>query len=325
MAAHCENGVTAGLLRFNGVQLSEPMVFGIGSGLFFSYLPFLKVNYAPGFSFRTLPGWVFKRVAKRLNFKIESKTYKDPAIAMQELDKMLEKGVPVGLQVGVYNLTYFPDVYRFHFNAHNIVVFGKENGLYHISDPVMENVVTLSEEELIKVRFAKGAMQPKGRMYFPVSFNTDFDLKTAIINGIKRTAGDMVKVPIPLFGVRGIKTVSKKIRKWPEELGNKKASLYLAQIIRMQEEIGTGGAGFRFIYAAFLQEAAKVLEKPEFRDMSLELTAIGDRWREWALIASRNCKDRAKPEESYDQLADIMLELHHREKTFFTKLLKIVS
>lgn len=46
--AHCENGVASNLLLNRGLKLSEPMIFGIGSGLFFVYLPFLKVNFAPG-------------------------------------------------------------------------------------------------------------------------------------------------------------------------------------------------------------------------------------------------------------------------------------
>ena len=50
------------------------------------------------------------------------------------------------------------------------------------------------------------------------------------------------------------------MKRWPKKLGDKKASLYLGQVVRMLEEIGTGGAGFRFIYAAFLQESAKILE-----------------------------------------------------------------
>ena len=43
-----------------------------------------------------------------------------------------------------------------------------------------------------------------------------------------------------------------KIKKWCDKLGLKEAGLYLAQLVRMQEEIGTGGGGFRYIYAAFL-------------------------------------------------------------------------
>ncbi|HBK71973.1 MAG TPA: peptidase, partial [Flavobacteriaceae bacterium] len=44
-SAHCENGVVSNLLKHKGHDISEPMVFGIGSGLFFVYIPFLKVNH----------------------------------------------------------------------------------------------------------------------------------------------------------------------------------------------------------------------------------------------------------------------------------------
>lgn len=41
-SAHCENGVISNLLRFHGLEFDEPMIFGIGSGLFF--LTFLLLN-----------------------------------------------------------------------------------------------------------------------------------------------------------------------------------------------------------------------------------------------------------------------------------------
>ncbi len=324
-SAHCENGVTANLLKYHGIELSESMVFGIGSGLFFSYLPFVKINNAPGYSYRILPGWIFARVAKRLGFKIERKKYSDENKAMSELDSMLDLGKPVGMQVGVYHLTYFPEPYRFHFNAHNIIVLGKENSEYLISDPVMETTTRLTEKDLIKVRFAKGVFAPKGHIYYPVNIPKSYNLPKAIIQGINRTASDMLNVPVPLFGIKGIKTVSKSIRKMPEKIGVKKASLYLAQIVRMQEEIGTGGAGFRFIFAAFLQQSAKITGKDAFLELSAEMTAIGDRWREFAVMASRNCKNRAKPEESYDSIADIVWEIAGREEAFFKKLLKAIK
>ncbi|MEO5593048.1 MAG: BtrH N-terminal domain-containing protein, partial [Chitinophagaceae bacterium] len=47
-AAHCENGVTTNLLKTIGIRnMTEPMVFGIGSGLFFIYIPLLKINNGP--------------------------------------------------------------------------------------------------------------------------------------------------------------------------------------------------------------------------------------------------------------------------------------
>ena len=82
--------------------------------------------------------------------------------------------------------------------------------------------------------------------------------------------------PMPIVGVSGIKMVSRQIRKWPSKHGVKKANHYLAQMVRMQEEIGTGGGGFRFIYAAFLQEASEILNNEELKELSKEMTKIGD-------------------------------------------------
>ena len=42
-AGHCESGTVATLLRSSGLDLSEPMVFGIGGGLFFFYMPLVKM------------------------------------------------------------------------------------------------------------------------------------------------------------------------------------------------------------------------------------------------------------------------------------------
>jgi hypothetical protein len=107
-AAHCENGVTSNLLKHYGVDISEAMAFGIGSGIFFVYLPFLKLNGLPVTSYRPLPGLIFKRTAAHLGIKIHRKKFRDKEESMKALDEALDAGIPVGLQVGVFHLTYFP-------------------------------------------------------------------------------------------------------------------------------------------------------------------------------------------------------------------------
>ena len=322
-AAHCENGVTSGLLRFYNINLDEAMVFGIGSGLFFSYMPFMKLNELPVISFRPWPGKIFNRINRRLGIRIQRRKFKDPKESMDYLDKNLEKGIPTGCLVGVFHLSYFPKAYRFHFNAHNLVVVGREDGHYLISDPVMPGIEKLSYDDFIKVRFAKGFPPPKGTMYYISEVPSSFDLKKAIVSGIKQTCQDMLHIPVPLFGVKGIRTLSRKMRKWPKTLGPKKASLYLGQVVRMLEEIGTGGAGFRFIYAAFLQQAAQELNQPLLNDLSKEMTLAGDRWREFAIIAGRIFKDRAGQDESYNAAADILMDVADREERIFQQLSKI--
>ena len=323
-SAHCENGVASNLMRHNGFEVSEPMVFGIGSGLLFSYLPFIKVNHAPVFTYRVMPGLIINRFAKRVGVKIKREKFKNPKAAKVRLDEYLEKNIPVGLQVGVYNLPYFPEEYRFHFNAHNMVVYGKEDNTYLISDPVMEAVTTLSDSELEKVRFAKGAFAPKGHMYCPIAFPEKLKLEKAIVKGIKQTCRDMT-APVPLVGVKAIRWVAKSIRKWPKKLGPKKANHYLGQIVRMQEEIGTGGGGFRYIYAAFLQEAGQLLKNDKLSELSKEMTAIGDQWRDFAVEASRIYKKRSDQTDAYNKVADQLLVIANKEEFFFKALKKSIQ
>ncbi|ASO06168.1 butirosin biosynthesis protein H-like [Arenibacter algicola] len=324
-AAHCENGVVANLMTYNGFTVSEPMVFGIGSGLLFTYIPFLKVNHAPVVSYRAMPGIIFTRFAKRVGIKIKREKFRNTQTAKARLDENLQKNNPVGLQVGVYNLPYFPDEYRFHFNAHNMVVYGKKDGIYLISDPVMETVTSLTEKELEKVRFAKGAFAPKGHIYYPTSFPEQLQLEKAIIKGIKHTCRDML-APVPVVGVKGIRKIAKLIRKWPKAKGIKIANHYLGQIVRMQEEIGTGGGGFRYIYAAFLQEAGKLLTNSQLLELSNEMTLIGDQWRDFAVEASRIYKNRSNTVavDQYDHVATLLEDIANKEEVFFKKLKKAI-
>ncbi len=324
MSSHCENGVTGNLLRFYGIELSEAMIFGLGSGLFFTYLPFLKVNGAPGTSFRPMPGAIFKKTNKLLGVKTKTLRFpRNPDKAMQTLDKKLEEGIPVGMVVGVYHLTYFPEVYRFHFNAHNIVAFGKENGKYIVSDPIMESPEWITEEDLKIVRYSRGTIAPKGKMYYITKVPDHINIEKAIPKAIKTTSRQMVVWPGPIVGVSAIRMLANHVRKWGNKLPPRKAAKYLGSVVRMQEEIGTGGAGFRFLYAAFLQESGKLLSHRELLDAAMYMTDIGDRWRDFAVAAARVCKSRPVEGETYDSVANMLLKLADSEEKLFKNLNKM--
>lgn len=325
-AAHCENGVTVSLLKYHGVDfMTEPLAFGLGSGLFYIQIPFLKVNNGPAISFRTMPGAIFSRTCKSLGVKVERKKFRSKEAAQLFLDQKVEAGVPVGCQVGVFHLPYFPKEYRFHFNAHNLIVFGEEDGRYLVSDPVMEVTTSLSREELEKVRFAQGALAPRGHIYYPESVGdiTKETLQNAIIKGIKRNCRDMLYIPGGVAGVKGINHTAKKIRGWREKLGERQAALYLGQIVRMQEEIGTGGGGFRFLYAAFLEEASEIMANDQLLKVSEKITKAGDLWRDSALQMSGIYKGRLNSQKDYEDCADLLNEISSVEKEAFLELSKI--
>jgi hypothetical protein len=321
--AHCENGVATSLLRYHGVSfMTEPLVFGIGSGIFYIHIPLLMINGGPAISYRSMPGLIFSRASKLLGIDVKRKKFSNEQNAKEFLDQKVKEGIPVGCQVGVFNLPYFPPEYRFHFNAHNLIVYGKENGHYLISDPVMEKVTTLSEQDMMTVRFAKGPLAPKGHIYFPENIQpvSEEKLRRAIVKGIKRASRDMLYVPGNIAGVAGINYTAKHIRKWREKLGVRKAGLYLGQIVRMQEEIGTGGGGFRFLYAAFLEEASKYLQEDKLLNVSDDFTKAGDLWRTSAVQMGRIYKGRLDEQKYYNECADMLDQIAAIEKEGFKKL-----
>lgn len=332
VAAHCENGAISALLRYHGIDLSEPMIFGLASGLFFTHLPFVKMAGMPVTSFRTFPGVLFKRITKLLGIKTATRRYLNKEHAMRDLDRLLlEQKTPVGCVVGMYYLPYMPMEYRFHFNGHNICIIGKDEQQeqYSVLDSNATQLVTLSRKDLLKVRFAKGGTYPLlGQMYWIKSVPRQLPpLKPLILKSIHQTCRNMTSQPsfIPYVGVNGIAYLSRSIRQWEQKMGKRRASLNLAQLIRMLEEIGTGGAGFRFIYGAFLQEAATQTGVAELDDFSKRITAIGDQWREFAYKASRIFKKREGEQFTYDDLGDLLESIGKQERDFFMDLDAVVT
>ncbi|MBT3194160.1 MAG: BtrH N-terminal domain-containing protein [Verrucomicrobia bacterium] len=324
-SAHCESGVTANLLSHHGLPCSEAMAFGVGAGLFFAYVPFIKLNFLPLTTYRIGPGGIFKKATKRLGITVRQQTFRNPEEAENALDRLLDAGRPVGAQTGVFWLPYFPPAYRFHFNGHNLVVIGKEGDEYLISDPIFEETVLCPKADLRKARFAKGALAPKGKLYYVECMPEQFDLPKAVEGAILEVCRSMLSTPLPLVGVRGIHYLARQLTKWPDKLGDRKTLLRLGHIIRMQEEIGTGGAGFRFIYAAFLQEAAEVLGNDKLFELSGVCTELGDLWRDFALLAARVCKGRAAMGDSFQELASLLHTCATHEETLFTELRSAVA
>jgi hypothetical protein len=324
-SAHCESGVTAALFRDKGVEISEAMVFGIGSGMFFGHLPFIKWVGMPITTFRSRPRTLFPKVAKRLGGKFFASKYRSPDKGMAALRQALRKGHLVGLTTNIYWLSYMPRRFRFQFNGHNIIVLREiENG-FRISDPILDHPVDCSTEDLERARFARGPLEPKGFMYWVETVVENPDFRRACLAGIKESCYMMLRVPFPFVGIKGMRYLAKNIIKSPDKLGFPEACRRLANVVRMQEEVGTGGAGFRFMYAAFLQEAAELFESDELAELSREMTAIGDIWRKFAIVAARVVKQRGQDENTFAKAGGLMLICAGREEQLFKDLDKLIT
>lgn len=290
--AHCESGVVAALLTHYGLAISEPLVFGISGGLTFAYIPFIKITNLPIISYRMFPHAIINGIQKRLGIRFRTRTYRNPQKAHGDLVARLSEGRVVGLQTSVYWLPYFPDEMRFQFNAHNLIVYGMEDGQFLVSDPIADHLVRIAPADLENARFAKGTLAPRGFLYYPEDVPSSIALEEPIRKAIRKTAQMMLYAPAPLIGVKGIRTLAGRIERLRRHPDGRYVRNFLGHIVRMQEEIGTGGGGFRFIYAAFLQEAADILQMPSLREASTKMTEAGDRWRQFALACAKAIKNK---------------------------------
>ena len=325
MAAHCETGTICALMANAGAPLSEPMVFGIGGGIFFGYLK------TPSFPFpmivtRTEPGKIRKKIHKRLGADFKTRTFRDAGKAEAALDELLSEGVPTAVQVDMFYMDYIPDYMRAHFNGHYVVVLGRQEDTYRVSDVYYPRISELSAQSMRRGRFARGQLAPKGFLFYPRKIVPPGDLRKPIIAGIKEACFNMLSLPIPFLGVRGIRTFAKKVVTWPTLARDEDHLSHEIMMINVTlEDRGTGGAGFRFMYATFLQQASEVLGAGALAELSQEMMGIGDRWREISIYTARMGKARDFGPEKFQELREMILARADEEERFFKALRKAVK
>lgn len=321
MAAHCESGTVTSLLNNAGLEITEPMVFGISSGIFFGYFHKMKSFTFPTFIVRNKPGQIREKLSRRLGLKFHTEKFSDPDLAEKKLDELISMNVPVAVQVDFFYMDYIPDWERVHINVHFIIVVGKKGSKYIVSDSYFPKLVELDQSSMRKARFAGGSMSPKGFLFYPESVNDLSDMNKAIEKGIRKACFNMLKIPIPFLGVKGIRTMAKKIQDWPDlARDTEHLSHEIMKINILLEDQGTGGAGFRFMYASFLQQASVVLKRPALNELSKEMMTIGDGWREISLFSARIGKNRDLGPDKLGEIRDMLLNRADAEEAFFKKL-----
>lgn len=325
MAAHCETGTVTALLNHAGLPLTEPMVFGISGGIFFGYLKSPDLPF-PMFILRSKPGNIRKKISKRLGVKFHEARFRRPEKGEAALDKAIRNGHPTAVQVDFFYMDYMADWQRVHINAHYVIVVGANGGSYLVSDSYYKQKSMLDRQKMLTARFAGGMMAPKGTMFYTEQIPENISLEKPIITGIKRAAFNMTRLPIPFLGVKGIRKFAEKLNEWPsiardtEDLSDRiiKINIFL-------EDQGTGGGGFRYMYATFLQQAAAIMKDEGLKTMSKEMMEIGDKWRNISYFAAKIGKNRDLGPERIRELSQMVYSQADEEQKFFNALYKLVK
>ncbi|MEU8719401.1 BtrH N-terminal domain-containing protein [Streptomyces antimycoticus] len=280
---HCETSALGVLLRHQGLDLSEPMLFGLGSGLSFIYWDSKSMGF-PFLGGRVKPFELTRNLATGLGLDLQVQETTSPRRAWENVAAHIEAGRPVGLQLDSYHLDYFGS--KVHFGGHVVAMYGYDDrDAYLVDTDQQGGTVTTSLTSLARARAARGPMTAKHRSFTLTAPKHLPSPQGHIIPAIAACADAFLNPPIANLGHRGIEKAGKQVRTWLERTDNPRRNLPQAALL--MEQAGTGGALFRNLYRDFLAECAQLLDSDHLRTGHAMYTEAATLWTEVAALISR--------------------------------------
>lgn len=247
---HCETTATGTLLNQINIELSEPMLFGIGEGLSFIFWNMKTMDF-PFIGGRIKPDALTENIAKNLNITLTVHETASKQKAWDAVKTLIDDGQLVGLKLDSFHLEYFTK--PIHFAGHYVALYDYDAEYAYLVDTDQQGgKVKTSLGSLALARSEKGPMSSKNLYYTLTAGSQAYDLKTASINAIRSNAREYINPPISNVGYKGILKTSAEIIKWFET--SKDVENDFKTTALLMERAGTGGALFRNLYRDFLKE-----------------------------------------------------------------------
>jgi len=311
---HCETTATGSLLKQIGIELSEPLLFGIGEGLGFIFWN-MKIMDFPFIGGRVKPDVLTENICRNLNLRLEVTETSSKKKAWENVTEHLEKGKTVGLKLDCYHLEYFTT--KIHFAGHYVAMYGYDNEFAYLVDTNQQGLnAKTSLKSLELARSEKGPMSSKNRTY--VIFKTDntYDLKKVVKTAIYNNAVEFLNPPIKNIGYKGILKASTEIKKWFKDSKDIKGNFQTTAMI--MERGGTGGSLFRNLYRDFLKESAELLNSKEIEEAYQEYSQIADLWKKVSDLLYQT--GETKDIKYINQASETLIDLSERERLAMEKL-----
>ncbi|MBK6699999.1 MAG: BtrH N-terminal domain-containing protein [Saprospiraceae bacterium] len=314
---HCETTATGTLLRQLEIELSEPMLFGLGQGLGFIFWNMKTMNF-PFIGGRIKTDLLTQNLAKNLNLELTVKEISSTQKAWESVKELLDNGKVVGLKLDCYHLEYFSN--PFHFAGHYAAIYDYNNEDAFLVDTKQQGgKVKTSLKSLALARNEKGPMSSKNLYYTLNKTDKKYDLKNAIVTAIRNNAIDYLNPPINNIGYKGILKTSKEIQKWFDSSKDIESEFKASAMI--MERAGTGGALFRNLYRDFLKESYKTLKLDKLKQAHTEFIDIANLWTEISNLFLQVSK--TKDRKYIEQASDLLKQLSTKEKNAMEKLAEI--
>ena len=305
---HCETTTTGSLLKYLGIELSEPMLFGLGEGLGYIFWN-MKIMDFPFIGGRVKPDILTLNLTKNLNLELDIKETSSIKKAWQNVKDKLDKNIPVGLKLDSYYLEYFTS--KIHFAGHYIAIYGYDDNFAYVVDTEQQGgLMKTSLKNLELARNEKGPMSSRNLSYTINKTGKDFEIEKAIITAITNNAKDYLNPPIKNIGYKGILKTSTEIKKWFKNSKDIEGDFKTTAML--MEKAGTGGAIFRNFYRDFLKESYEILKIGNIKKSQKMFVEIADLWTEVSTLFEKT--GDTKDIKYINKASDILVILSEKEK-----------
>ncbi|MFB4314993.1 BtrH N-terminal domain-containing protein [Actinomadura sp. 21ATH] len=252
---HCETTALGVLLRHEGLDLSEPMLFGLGSGLSFVYWDARNMDF-PFLGGRVRPFELTRNLAAALGLELQVRETASPRRGWENVAAAIDAGRPVGLQLDSHHLDYFGS--KAHFGGHVVAMYGYDDRDAFLVDTAQQGgAVSTSLAGLARARAERGPMTARHRSFTLAAPPVPPDPRERLVPAITACAGAFLDPPIANLGHRGIAKAGTLVPGWLQRAGDPERDLPQAALL--MEKAGTGGALFRNLYRDFLAECAELV------------------------------------------------------------------
>ena len=305
---HCETTATGGLLFQLGIDLSEPILFGLGEGLGYIFWN-MKIMDFPFIGGRVKPDVLTENICRNLNLRLEVRETSSVKKAWENVVQFIDQGKAVGLKLDCYHLEYFEN--KIHFAGHYASLYGYDDATAYLNDTNQQgrNAKT-SLKSLALARNERGPMSSRNRSYTISKKGEITDFKVAIKRAIRNNAHDFLNPPIKNIGYKGILKTSTEIKKWFQNSSDVKKEFQTSAML--MERAGTGGALFRNIYRDFLKESAEILSDNALAEASRQYSNIAKSWEKVAELF--NSAGESEDIQYITEASEILMELSESEK-----------
>jgi hypothetical protein len=278
---HCGSTAIKNIVSFLGGDFPEEILFGLGEGLSFIYVPRQDVPPYIAIHGRSLD--LEEVAALRLGLDYTERMEMDPEEAWRKCRESLDRGHPVLINTDIRHLDYFGSTT--HFSGHRVVLAGYDGDVALLSDSEFPEVQQVPLESLKVSRASAVPPFQMGNCMAVLTGRPDLPGADGYVEALVNCSLKMIFPGDTHTGLAGIMRAAFEMPGWYKE--SKTPDFVARFAYQVIEKRGTGGGFFRNLFRKFLIGISH--EVPQLKSCGLieDMGSLGRSWTSFALYMKR--------------------------------------